>query len=114
MNFDTHELSLMFGDDPEIFEEILVDFEESKDEMISQIKTAIDAKNSESLEITAHTLKGVLATFCSVTGKELAFELEQKGRQKIFDDADEKLALLKDDVDQLIGALKTHQFSKAA
>ncbi len=114
MSFDTNELNLMFADDPEIFEEILIDFENSKDKMIEEISSAIESKNSEALEISAHTLKGVLATFCSVKGKQLAFELEQKGRERNFDDTLEKLELLKSDVDELIHSLKSHEFSKAA
>ncbi len=114
MNYDANELNLMFGDDPEIFEEILNDFVETKDEMLSQISEAISTKSGDQLEITAHTLKGVLATFCSLKGKEIAQNLERKGKHSEFDNVDEMYAQLVIEVDSLISNLNGHNFQSAA
>ncbi|EQC45311.1 Hpt domain-containing protein [Bacteriovorax sp. Seq25_V] len=114
MEFDSKELTMMFGDDQEIFFEIFGDFEQSLDEMLGEISSAIEAKNAEALQISAHTFKGVLSTFCALESKELAFELEQMGRAGSFDGAVEKFEKLKEYSVKLIASLKSFQFSQAA
>lgn len=114
MNYNREELEMMFGDDPEIFHEIFSDFVESKDEMMGQVTDAINDKSADGLQISAHTLKGVLATFCSTTAKEIAFELEIMGRDGVFDDAEEKVEKLGVEVDELIKSLKDFNFNQAA
>lgn len=114
MKFDANELDLMFGDDPEIFEEIFADFKDTYGEMLTGIESAIQSKNSGDLEITAHTLKGVLATFCSVSAKEIAYELENSGKNSNFEGCEEKFTLLKSEVGALVSDLSNHSFSKAA
>ncbi len=114
MKFDTQELNLMFGDDTEIFYEIFADFKDSADEMVSKIEEAINSKNSADLEISAHTLKGVLSTFCSTVAKEISFELEMKGKNGDFDGCAESLETLKVEVTALIDELGSYQFSNAA
>lgn len=114
MEFDNKELTMMFGDDQEIFFEIFGDFEQSLDEMLGDISKAIEVKNAEALQISAHTFKGVLLTFCALESKELAFELECMGRDGVFDGAVDKFEKLKVSSMKLIGSLKSFQFSNAA
>ncbi len=114
MEFDSKELMMMFGDDQEIYFEIFGDFEQSLDEMLGEIDNAIESKNAEALQISAHTFKGVLSTFCAVESKNLAFELEKMGRDGQFDGAREIFNNLKTSSLSLISALKGFQFSSAA
>ncbi|EQC52537.1 Hpt domain-containing protein [Bacteriovorax sp. DB6_IX] len=114
MKFDENELNLMFGDDPEIFQEIFGDFVDSYNQMLQEVEKSITDRNSEGLQISAHTLKGVLATFCSTVAKEHAFELEEMGRDGKFDDVEAKYEVLKTEVGHLIDELKNFSFNQAA
>lgn len=114
MNFDENELNMMFGDDPEIFQEIFGDFVDSYKQMLEEVEVAINDKNADGLQISAHTLKGVLATFCSTIAKDHAFELEEMGRDGRFDGCEEKYAVLSKEVEALINDLKSFSFNQAA
>jgi len=114
MKFDEKELNMMFGDDPEIFHEIFGDFEDTYKQMLQEVETAINDKNADGLQISAHTLKGVLATFCSTVAKDIAFELEEQGRDGNFDGVEEKYTSMATEVAELISQLKTFSFNQAA
>ncbi|OIQ16158.1 MAG: hypothetical protein BM556_15985 [Bacteriovorax sp. MedPE-SWde] len=114
MTFDENELNMMFGDDPEIYEEIFSDFADTYKEMLEAVSVAVNDKNAEALQISAHTLKGVLATFCSTTAKDISFKLEEMGKDSIFDGVDELYSSLEKEVEALINELKSFSFKKAA
>lgn len=114
MSFNGNELNLMFSDDQDIFVEIYGDFKNSLPDMINEIKVAIEQKNPQELQISAHTLKGVLSTFCAIESKEIAFELECMGRDASFNNAENKLNELESLVKILLSDLDNFSFVKAA
>lgn len=106
MLFNAQNLVAMFGGDEDIFLEIKADFIRTHKEMVERIRVAVENKDIEELHISAHTLKGVLSTFCADEVKELAFELECMGREKTIEGAQQKVVVLTDKMNELIKQLE--------
>lgn len=109
-SFDEIALEELFGEAQDIFFEILGDLKNSTPDMIHDIEQAVKNKNHKEIELTAHTLKGVLANFCALAAKNLAFELEVMGKDNSEGDFGEKLSLLRDLMDELIKELENFKF----
>jgi two-component system sensor histidine kinase/response regulator len=114
MRINAEELNMMFGDDMEILAKIFDDFKNGHMDMLNAVEAAISSDNASELEITAHTLKGVLATFCADDAKEMSFKLEEMGRAGSCDGAKEIYDDLKAEVVEAVVQLTTLTGSKAA
>lgn len=73
-------LEFEFGEDWDIFRELISDYKEASVTFLEQIKAAITSKELESLRISAHTLKGIVVNFYCEELTQTAFELEQCGK----------------------------------
>lgn len=111
MLFNDKNLVAMFHGDEDIFLEIKADFIRTYQEMVDRIKDAAKENDADELQISAHTLKGVLSTFCAEPIKELAFELETMGREKVTTGALEKTLVLEVQMNQLIKELENFDSS---
>jgi HPt (histidine-containing phosphotransfer) domain-containing protein len=78
---DPQPLTNMFGDNPEIFKEILNDFIEPTWNIINEIKTGWEKHSAEEIEMSAHKLKssaksvganelGDICSILEIAGKE--------------------------------------------
>lgn len=56
-------------------------------DLLASIEDSIQSKDSKKLELSAHTLKGVLSNFYAETCQLLAWKLEQIGSGKAIDDS---------------------------
>lgn len=74
-----------FGGDSELFLEIIRIFLENLPQQITDIEKAIHHKDAKALEQTAHTLKGSVGNFRVYEVQKLASELEEMGRQEIWE-----------------------------
>ena len=106
MHFEKEALAEMFAGDEEIYIEIRQDFFDSYQQMMSEIKAAVESSDANQLQITAHTFKGVLSTFCATRAKDLAFELEKMGKEGSLDKVRETFTKLSEEVPNLIDELK--------
>jgi|GEM_PF-5289941 len=85
-----------FLEDFDIFEELVEDYAGSANIFISEMEEAIAKSDSTNLNIKAHTFKGIIANFYSEQFKELAFSLEEMGKENDFKDAMATLEKLKE------------------
>lgn len=106
MLFNSQSLVAMFSGDEDIFLEIKADFIRTYADLVEKVRIAVDKNDAEELHISAHTLKGVLSTFCADEVKELAFELECMGREKAIEGANKKVLVLQEKVYELIKELE--------
>ena len=98
---DYKKIEFEFGEDWDIFKELVDDYLEAVPSFLEQIKTAIDSKDYEALRITAHTLKGIVVNFYCDDLSNTAFELEQSGKNSDLGHANtlyEKLIIINSNV----------------
>lgn len=76
-------------------------------EMIERIGSALSSGDARGVEVGAHTLKGALAVFEAGPARDLAFELEKKGRGADLGDCDRSFDLLRTEIHRLEADLKT-------
>ena len=74
--------------------------------LMQQIREHIASADGPELRRAAHTLKGSAHVFGAAAAAEAAHRLEEIGREEAFADAEEALALLEDEVAQLLPALR--------
>ena len=74
--------------------------------LMQQIREHIAGADGPELRRAAHTLKGSAQVFGAEATAEAAHRLEEIGREEAFADAREALALLEDEVAQLLPALR--------
>ncbi|MBC3863636.1 PAS domain S-box protein [Undibacterium jejuense] len=73
---------------------------------IAELSDAVTAKDPELLHRSAHTMKGVVGNFCAYPIEELAFKLEQKGKDKNFEGTSELLTEIAGELKLLTVELK--------
>lgn len=90
----------------ELIAQVIESFEESYPSLLARVKNAIDSNNMGELQISAHTLKGVVSNFYAENCRSLAFELEKMGREKQGLGAADVFNKLSEEVGRLSVALK--------
>jgi len=73
--------------------------------LLAQIRSGVEAKNAESVERAAHTLKGALLNFGARRACEAARQLEACGREAQLADAAQLVSRLDSEVTQACRAL---------
>jgi PAS domain S-box-containing protein len=84
-----------FEDDRDLFKELVEIFISDYPAMLTALHDAVKNKDAETLNRTAHSLKGMLRNFQAEAAADTAFELEKRGKEKRLED-----------IDALIGALE--------
>ena len=78
---DTSVLKDMFGDDDEMFREILTDFVAPSEEIVEEIKKAFSNQSSEGIKQAAHKLKSAARSIGANSLADLCAELETAGKE---------------------------------
>ena len=104
--FDKDEILKRFDGDEGFLSELVEIFINDIPEQLSRIKVAVDNRNSEDLEKSAHKLKGAVANFVENAVFETALQLEMMGRENRLDGAEEAYGTLVKEVECLVNALK--------
>ncbi len=104
--FDKDKALKMFEDDVEFLKELVEIFINDTPEHMSEIKEAVNCRNSEALGKSAHKLKGSVANFGKNATIDTAFKLETMGKEKNLDGVEEVYGTLVKDVESLVNALK--------
>jgi HPt (histidine-containing phosphotransfer) domain-containing protein len=104
--FDQEALLDRVDNDREFLAETVEMLEEDGPDLLGQIRSAIDAGDSESLSVAAHTYKGMVANFCADSTAEAALRLEMMGKHGDLAGASEAFAVLEDLARQLATALQ--------
>jgi two-component system, sensor histidine kinase and response regulator len=74
--------------------------------LMTEIESAVAARDAEKLNRAAHTLKGVLRNMCATNCADAAYELETIGKAGDTAHAGESLVALRDEFQRLKSALK--------
>lgn len=69
-----------FEDDFDLFEGLFLDYQACYSKMFSELKCAYENGDVDVVQITAHTIKGVVVNFYSDELTNAAFEIELMGR----------------------------------
>lgn len=92
--------------DKEVVLEIIDIFINEYPDRMQTLELDIKNSDSESIKFNAHSIKGVIANFIDEESKELAKELEYKGRNNDNEGTEEIFQNLKISGDKLIEDLK--------
>ncbi len=87
--------------DPELLEEIVSLFFESTSEILETIRAAVTQANSESLNSSAHQLKGALANVGAKAATEAANDLENMGRSGMLTGLERAMQSLETEMSRL-------------
>lgn len=100
------ELEERLDGDFELFVELSDLFFEDSSTLLGKIEDSIEKKDSDALRKSAHTLKGAVSNFSAQRAYDAAYELEIAGKDKVFDNSAEKFALLKNEIEEVVNAMK--------
>ena len=95
------------GGDEEFFIELLKDLAELGQDSLIKFKEAVDSSDGELLRITAHSLKGASGNLGAKELQNLAFELEQCGREKNFDNSTALINKIENEITRLINFINS-------
>lgn len=104
--FDKDEILKRFDGDEEFLTEMVGIFISDIPGQLSEIKKAVDNRNSKNLEKSAHKLKGAVANFVENAVFQTALQLEMMGREYRLDGAEEAYGTLEKEVEYLVNVLK--------
>ncbi len=99
--FDENAALAHTGGDRTLLKEIISLFRADYPGALRRIKRAITQHDGETLRLTAHALKGSIATVGSPAGQRTAFELEQMGRANEFAHAEHAYTTLRQQITEL-------------
>jgi two-component system sensor histidine kinase/response regulator len=103
--FDFAGLQARVENDLELFNEMIELCLSSSPLLVTEIESAVAARDGIKIASGAHTLKGALRNMCATTCAEVAFELEKLGKANDFERADQSLATLKHEYARLQAVL---------
>ncbi len=112
--FDTSVVLKRVDGDRDLLREVAGLFFEDTPRLMTDIRKAIDCADAQALERSAHTLKGSVGNFGAKRAFELAFALEQMGRNSDFARAAEAYGQLEQQIALLFPALESLMKERAA
>ena len=98
--------------DQEIIQIIAQSFLDVYMQYLAELSDAISRKDAELMHRSAHTMKGVVSNFCAYPIEELAEKIEKKAKDKNFDDTENLLAQIGNELKLLADALTVFVTSK--
>ena len=103
--FDISALRERVEDDLELLAEMIELYLTSSPLLLTEIESAVAARDCNKITRGAHTLKGVLKNMCATTCAEAALQLEMVGTSGEFERVDQLLANLKHEFEHLQAVL---------
>ena len=102
--YDWNRAVEMLGGEDELLQSVLAMFLEELPGYLDTLKTDLENADAEGVGRTAHTLKGLLATFCADPAMQAAAVLEQQAKSGVIQDT--AVAGLRDALAELVPALE--------
>jgi len=106
--FDVNEVLDRVAGDQELLKEIAQLLVEGLPNQIRQIHEGVGSNNARAVMEAAHALKGSVGNFAARRAYDVAYRLEVMGREGTLTEAKSALADLKQELNALQDALKTH------
>jgi HPt (histidine-containing phosphotransfer) domain-containing protein len=94
------------GGDAELFVDLVRFFLDDAAELLAKMETALDMKDARTVEISAHSLKGLCSNFGARRAVAAAYAIEESARAGKLGDAPQSCAQFKVAVAQLTEALR--------
>ncbi|MFZ0389430.1 MAG: PAS domain S-box protein [Calditrichia bacterium] len=104
--FDSQELMERMEGDLDLLKELLDIFEETSADILESISLGIKEKDAQTVERGAHSLKGSVSNFSAGYVRDLAFQLEEMGRNNNLENAETVFARLKTELPEMIKTLQ--------
>jgi len=101
------ELEERLDSDFDLFVELSELFFEDSSALLKKIEDSISRGDTDALRKSAHTLKGAVSNFSAQKAYDAAYELEIAGKDKMLEKATEQLTTLKDEINEVIDAMKS-------
>ncbi len=98
---DREEVMERVDGDLELLMEMVELFCHDYPKLLSQMRDAIENKDDEALEHSAHTLKGTVGNFSAIGAYETAFRLEKMAREGDITNASEVYITLAGEIERL-------------
>ncbi len=99
---DLDELKEIMDDDLELIQDCFSDFLTDWPSMFDDIKNAVDDKDADGLNESAHKLKGTLRYLAAGSAADAAFQLEFAGKENKMEGLAEKLMTLENECQNMI------------
>ena len=99
--FDYDDLMERVGNDQHLLAEIIAMFQSDAPEKLTELEVALSRHDSVAFEHAAHALKGMILNFSAGLAAQTAFSLELLGRANRWMNADELLAKLREQIEDL-------------
>ena len=99
--FDRQALLARLCDDEELANEVLSVFLEDTPHQIESLRAAHKDGDGEMIARQGHTIKGASSNISALRMRQIAFDIEQAGKQGEFDRVSELLAALEDQFREL-------------
>lgn len=112
--FDESEFRARFRDNEDVAENLIGQFTQTVPDLLGRVKAAIESNNFIDLEISAHTLKGVVSNFYCESALRLSHKLEIMGQEKKMIDAMSSYNELEFVVRNLVDVLSKVEIKKRA
>ncbi len=107
MLVDIKKLKIHFDGDEELIDELIIIFSSSYKETLSALNLALESKCFKSIELHAHTLKGMVSNFFADEIKEHALNIEREGREQNLVGAMRELELIRIKIPLMIKEIKS-------
>jgi HPt (histidine-containing phosphotransfer) domain-containing protein len=103
--FDPDALWRRVDGDLELLQELIAVFEKETPDLLARIGTAAGQDDVAGLERSAHKIKGSLLQFSAEAAAAAALRLEEMGKGRTLAGAEEKLHVLRHEIDLLLQSL---------
>lgn len=104
--FDHEELMDRIDGDLEFLEESIEIFDEDAAPLLERIREAVAGHDAGGLATSAHTLKSMVANFCSAGAERAARDIEMRGRENRLEGVDALLEPLSGEISRLRAELQ--------
>lgn len=104
--FDEKELLERIDNDLDFLGETVEMLSSDGPALMGEIRGAIERGDASTLAHAAHTLKGMISNFCSITTHGVAFEIEKAGKRGDLAGAASLIDELQTRLDELIAGLQ--------
>jgi two-component system, sensor histidine kinase and response regulator len=99
-----------FGNDHQLFEEMVGIFLDDAPKWLKTLRTAVAANDVRQIQQGAHTIKGMAANFGAARAIAAAAQIEQHAGMGNISAVSRSLPLLDEAIDELQKALNAHRF----